>query len=74
MHTQLSESNPLGKAAGGAFPKLNKARAIARQCGVHPRTIFRLADAGRLHRYKINARLVLFEEAEVVALLNSARV
>jgi excisionase family DNA binding protein len=52
----------------------NKAKAIARRLGVHPRTIFRWADDGKLARHKINARVVLFDEQEVEALLMGSRV
>jgi len=52
----------------------NKAKAIARRLGVHPRTIFRWADDGKLARHKINARVVLFDEHEVEALLLGSRV
>ncbi len=52
----------------------NKAKAIARRLGVHPRTIFRWADDGKLARHKINARVVLFDEQEVEALLLGSRV
>jgi hypothetical protein len=38
-----------------------------------PRTIFRWADQGMITRHKINAR-VLFDDAEVVAFIESARV
>ncbi len=52
----------------------NKAKTIAHRLGVHPRTIFRWTDDGRLARHKINARVVLFDEQEVEALLLGSRV
>jgi predicted site-specific integrase-resolvase len=52
----------------------NKAKVIAQKLGVCPRTIFRWADEGRITRHKINARVVLFDEAEVVSLVQAARV
>ena len=41
---------------------------------VNSRTIFRWANAGMLTRHKINDRVVLFDEAEVLALVEGARV
>jgi len=54
--------------------KFSKARTIAARLGLCPRTIFRWADAGKITRHKINSRVVLFDEAEVSALINSARI
>ena len=54
--------------------KFSKARAIAARLGLCSRTIFRWADAGRITRHKINARVVLFDEAEVSALIDSTRI
>ena len=42
--------------------------------GIRLRTLFRWADAGMITRYKINTRVVLFDDAEVVAFIESARV
>lgn len=52
--------------------KFSKARPLAKQVGIHPRTLFRWAEAGRLHRYKLNARIIVFDEAEVAALIASS--
>jgi hypothetical protein len=54
--------------------KFSKARPLASRVGVHPKTIFRWADAGFIHRHKINDRVVLFDESEVAAFIESARV
>ena len=54
--------------------KFSKAKEVAGRLGLCPRTIFRWADSGKLTRHKINARVVLFDEAEVVNLIESARV
>jgi hypothetical protein len=51
-----------------------KARPLSARLGICPRTIFRWADQGMITRHKINARVVLFDEAEVVAFIESARV
>ena len=42
-----------------------KARTIASRFGVCSKTIFRWADAGLIHRHKINGRVVLFDVAEI---------
>jgi len=54
--------------------RFSKAKSIADRLGICPRTIFRWADAGMITRHKINARVVLFDDAEVVAFIESARV
>jgi hypothetical protein len=54
--------------------KFSKARTIARRLDVCSRTIFRWADQGKITRHKINDRVVLFDEAEVAALIGAARV
>ena len=54
--------------------RFSKAKSIAGRLGVCPRTLFRWADAGKITRHKINARVVLFDDAEVVAFIESARV
>ncbi|MEO9114207.1 MAG: helix-turn-helix domain-containing protein [Lacunisphaera sp.] len=54
--------------------KFRKAKSIAEQLGVCPRTVLRWADAGKITRHKINARVVLFDETEVAAFISSARV
>jgi len=54
--------------------KFAKAKAIAARIGIHPKTLSRWAAAGHIHRHKINDRVVLFDEAEVTAFIESARV
>ncbi len=54
--------------------KFSKAGAVADRLGICARTIFRWADAGKITRHKINARLVLFDEVEIAAFVDSARV
>jgi DNA-binding transcriptional MerR regulator len=54
--------------------KFTKARPLAERLGISPRTIFRWADAGLIHRHKINERVVLFDEKEVLAFVESTRV
>ena len=60
--------------ASGTLKRFSKARTIAGRLGVCPRTIFRWADSGKITRHKINARVVLFDEAEVAALIRAAKV
>ena len=54
--------------------KFSKAKSIAIRLGLCSRTIFRWADSGKIARHKINARVVLFDEAEIAKLIDSARV
>lgn len=51
-----------------------KARKLASRFGVCPKTIFRWADDGKIARFKINDRVVLFDEAEVSAFIEGSRV
>jgi hypothetical protein len=53
--------------------KFSKARTIADKLDVCPKTIFRWANQGKITRHKINARVVLFDESDVLAMLNSAK-
>ena len=54
--------------------RFSKAKSLAVRLDICPRTIFRWADQGMITRHKINARVVLFDDAEVVAFIESARV
>ena len=60
-------------AHSDAVRKFSKARTIARRLDVCSRTIFRWADQGKITRHKINDRVVVFDEAEVAALIGEAR-
>lgn len=57
-----------------AARNFSKARSLAERLGLCPRTIFGWADAGKITRHKINVRVVLFDEAEIIAIIQSARV
>lgn len=59
---------------GGPARRFSKARPLAARFGICPRTLFRFADRGLLHRFKLNARVVVFAEDEVEALFEAARV
>ena len=63
-------SAPLG-SPGRTY---SKAKALASKLGVHPKTLFRWSQAGRIHRYKVTGRVVLFDESEVAELIENARV
>jgi len=69
-----SRAAPVSQFDGLAGRRFSKAKSIADRLGVCPRTVFRWADAGKIARYKINQRVVIFDEAEVAAFIESARV
>ena len=50
------------------------AKTAAAIMNVHPKTIFRWADLGLIHRHRLNARVVLFDEAEVLAFIRASRI
>jgi len=54
--------------------KFSKAKAIAQRVGVCAKTISRWGKSGRIDCYKVNARVVLFDDAQVDALIQSSRV
>ncbi len=77
MGAMISNTHLIPSRAGSpdfAVRKFSKARSVAERLGICPRTIFRWADAGKIPRHKINARVVLFDEVEVIAFIESARV
>lgn len=74
MNKQTFSAAPTGVHDGASIRKFSKARPLAARLGVHAKTIFRWADAGFIHRHKINGRVVLFDESEVAAFIESARV
>jgi predicted site-specific integrase-resolvase len=74
MSTKLSSPVPTGSENGAGVHKFSKARPLAARLGIHAKTIFRWADAGFIHRHKINDRVVLFDESEVASFIESARV
>ena len=74
MITTKTQNPHAAPTDGLAGRKFSKAKIIAERPGVCNRTIFRWADDGKIARHKINARVVLFDEAEVFALIQSARI
>lgn len=69
-----SHTASTAQSDGLAGRRFSKANPIASRLGICTRTLFRWADAGLIARHKINARVVLFDEAEVIALIDSARI
>jgi len=74
MNSTTKSIPPRGGSVDLAARKFSKARSIAERLGICPRTIFRWADAGKIARYKINQRVVLFSEVEVLAYVESGRI
>jgi hypothetical protein len=54
--------------------QFSKARPLALRIGVSAKTIFRWAEAGLISRRKVNARVVLFDIAEVISFVERCRV
>ena len=74
VQTTTNSIDASGAHSGGlAGRKFSKAKSVAERLGICSRTVLRWADSGKITRYKINARTVLFDEAEVAMLIDSAR-
>jgi hypothetical protein len=67
--TELPTS--VDRARGCTF---SNAKPIVACLGICSRTVFCWAIEGKIARHKINDRLVLFDEAEVIAFIESTRV
>lgn len=74
LSTSGSHTIPASHPVGLAGRRFSKAKPLAARLGICTRTLFRWADAGLVARHKINSRVVLFDEAEVAALIDSARI
>jgi hypothetical protein len=74
MKNQKSSLTPTGLPVGASLDNFSKPRRLSARTGFHTKTFFRWADAGFIHRYKINGRVVLFDDAEVIAYIKSTRV
>ena len=72
--TKISFSAKNSPRDGVGNSKFSKTNSIAERLGICSRTIFRWAGGGKVTRHKINARVVLFDEGEVIAFIESARV
>lgn len=62
------------KDAAASGPQFLKARALAARLNVSTKTVHRWAAAGHFGARKLNARIVLFDLAEVLRFVESARV
>ncbi len=74
MNTSTPSSTRIAPFANTTIRRFGKAKVIADRLGVCPRTIFRWANDGKFARHKINDRVVLFDEGEVAAFVDAARV
>jgi len=57
----------------GEIRKFSKAKPLARQLGICPKTLQRWGIAGKVPRYRVNSRMILYGESEVVAFVESFR-
>ena len=73
-HTIAATKGQFSQLGETAPRKFSKARTLGFRYGICAKTIFRLADRGLIDRYKLNARVVLFADDEVAALVESARI
>jgi predicted site-specific integrase-resolvase len=74
MTNSKSALIPPGALAASSTTRFSKALTVANRIGLHPKTIHRWAAAGLIQRYKINDRVVLFEEDEVQRFIESSQV
>lgn len=51
-----------------------RAKVLAKKLGIHHLTLARWANEGRISRYKVNDRVVLYDEGEVFAMIRSTKV
>lgn len=54
--------------------KFTRPSQLAERLGLTTRTLFRWADEGKIARYKVNPRVVLFDEADVIAHIEAGKV
>ena len=69
-----SKNSEIAGANDAGHRRFLKPKVLATRLGVCPKTLFRWAAAGKIHRFKPNARIVLFDEAEAIAFIESGRV
>jgi len=72
--TNYSAEKTAAVSLDGAARKMSKAGPLAVRLGLNKKTLFRWADAGKVSRFKINDRIVLFDERQVDAFIEAARV
>jgi excisionase family DNA binding protein len=71
MNKQTLSTAPAGILDAASVRKFSKAKPLAARLGLSSKTVMRWADAGKIHRYKVNDRVVLFDEAEVTAFISA---
>ena len=74
LSSSSTHTIPPSRSEGLAGRRFSKAKPLAARLGICTRTLFHWADADMVARHKINSRVVLFDEAEVAALIDSARI
>ncbi|MDF9828652.1 putative site-specific integrase-resolvase [Ereboglobus sp. PH5-10] len=52
----------------------SKPRDLSREFGISPKTLMRWAAAGKINRFKVNSRLVLFKREEIQSYIENAKV
>ena len=65
-----SLTNPSARSEIGVG--FDKAKGIARKLGLHSKTITRWGDAGRITKFKLSSRVVLYSEREIAELIQAA--
>ncbi len=74
MTTNSKPTSTASLPTGTGDRKYSKARPLADRLGICPKTLFRWAKAGRINRFVVTRRTVLFAEDEVDAMIRSGRV
>ena len=69
---RLSTKTPLPAPGETGVRTFSKAKELAARLGVHPKTISRWANAGRLRKFTVTARTVLYDDAEATALIEAS--
>lgn len=72
MNKSKSSKAALERISAKPSDRFRKALTVASNIGLHPKTIHRWAAAGLIRRYKVNDRVVLFDEAEVQQFIRGA--
>jgi hypothetical protein len=66
--------NTTAKSSTETQNNFTRAKALAKKLGIHHLTLARWADEGRVSRYKVNDRVVLYDEGEVFDMIRSTKV
>jgi hypothetical protein len=73
MAKKSSTTEPVSASAGTGPRSFSKARPLSRRVGLCPKTLHRLAAAGKIHAFRLNPRVVLFDQDEVIRLIEAGR-